>query len=121
MGLITTILAVSLATPLSKVFVGYDDELYILTRHAFVLYSLSFLVVGHNIYSSAFFTALNNGSVSAGLSFIRIFAFECGAVMLLPLVWGVDGIWLSIVVAQVLALFVEIIVFVCYRKKYGYA
>ena len=120
MGVITTLLAVWLAAPLSKVFVGYDEELYRLTHHAFVLYSLSFLVIGLNIYSSAFFTALNNGFVSAGLSFTRIFVLECGAVMLLPLIWGVDGIWLSIVVAQIIALFIAIIVFACYRNKYGY-
>ena len=120
MGVITTLLAVWLAAPLSKVFVGYDEDLYRLTHHAFVLYSLSFLVIGLNIYSSAFFTALNNGFVSAGLSFTRIFVLECGAVMLLPLIWGVDGIWLSIVVAQIIALFIAIIVFACYRNKYGY-
>ncbi len=120
MGLFVTLLAVALACPLSQVFVGYDEELYALTYRAFVLYSLSFLVVGLNIYSSAFFTALNNGFVSAFLSFTRIFVFECGAVLLLPLVMGLDGIWVSIVVAQLLGIVVAIAMFLCYRRRYGY-
>lgn len=120
MGVATTLVAVGLATPLSKVFVGYDAELYELTCHAFVLYSLSYLLAGINVYASAFFTALNNGLVSAGISFSRTLIFQCGAVLVLPLLLGIDGIWLSILFAEAMALVVSVAMFIRYRKKYGY-
>lgn len=120
MGVVTTVVAVSLSAPLSKIFVGYDAQLYELTRHAFILYSLAYLLAGINIYASAFFTALNNGLVSAGISFSRTLVFECGAVMILPFLIGIDGIWLSILCAETLALIVSITMFICYRKRYGY-
>lgn len=120
MGVVTTVVAVSLSAPLSKIFVGYDAQLYELTRHAFILYSLAYLLAGINIYASAFFTALNDGLVSAGISFSRTLVFECGAVMILPFLIGIDGIWLSILCAETLALIVSITMFICYRKRYGY-
>ena len=120
MGLITTALALALATPLSKVFVGYDRELFLLTKHAFTLFSLSFLLAGVNVYASAFFTALNNGLVSAGISFSRTIIFECGAVLILPLLFGINGIWLSISVAEVFAIILSFVMFALLRKRYGY-
>lgn len=120
MGLITTALALALATPLSKVFVGYDRELFLLTKHAFTLFSLSFLFAGVNVYASAFFTALNNGLVSAGISFSRTIIFECGAVLILPLLFGINGIWLSISVAEVFAIILSFVMFALLRKRYGY-
>lgn len=120
LGVVLTALAECMATPLAEVFVGYDEELYRLTRKAFMLYSISFLIAGFNIYASAFFTALNNGIVSAGISFSRTLIFETGAVLLFPLLFGIDGIWLSIVVAELAALTLSTIMLLYHRKRYGY-
>ncbi len=120
LGLALTAFAELLASPLASVFVGYDVELYALTRKAFMLYSLSFLIAGFNVYASAFFTALNNGIISAGISFSRTLIFEAGAVILLPLLFGIDGIWLSIVVAEIAALALSLIMLAIYRNRYNY-
>ncbi len=120
LGLALTAFAELLASPLASVFVGYDVELFALTRKAFMLYSLSFLLAGFNIYASAFFTALNNGIISAGISFSRTLIFEAGAVILLPLLFGIDGIWLSIVVAEMVALTLSVIMLAIHRKRYNY-
>lgn len=92
-GVVLTILAMVLAGPLAKIFVGYDQGLYDLTRHAFRVFAYSFLLAGFNIFASSFFTALNNGAVSAAISFLRTLIFQTASVLLLPLVLGVDGIW----------------------------
>ncbi|WP_334099333.1 MATE family efflux transporter, partial [Gordonibacter pamelaeae] len=89
-----------LAGPLVGVFVGYDPELAAMTLHGFRIYAVAFLVCGFNIYGSAFFTALNNGKVSALISFMRTLVFETSTVMLLPIVWGIDGVWSAIIVAE---------------------
>lgn len=120
-GCALTLIAAGLAAPLSRLFVGYDPELFTLTRHGLRLYSLSFLLVGFNIFGSAFFTALGNGAVSACISFLRTLLFQMAAVLLLPLVLRVDGIWLAIVVAETLALLVTVLFFLGKRKTYGYA
>lgn len=119
-NVVLTILAWILANPLSKIFVGYDATLHELTVHAFQVFSLSFLVIGFNIFGSAFFTALGNGAISALISFLRTLLFQIVAVMLLPVIFGVDGIWLAITVAEVLAVIVTIICVVGCRKKYKY-
>lgn len=103
------------------VFVGYDPALVALTLHGFRIYSVSFLMAGFNIYGSAFFTALNNGKVSALVSFMRTLVFETSTVMLLPLVWGVDGVWSAIIVAEACALVLTVGFLVYLRKPYGYA
>ena len=103
------------------VFVGYDPDLVVLTLHGFRIYSVSFLMAGFNIYGSAFFTALNNGKVSALVSFMRTLVFETSTVMLLPLVWGVDGVWSAIIVAEACALVLTVGFLVYLRKPYGYA
>lgn len=103
------------------VFVGYDPDLVALTLHGFRIYSVSFLMAGFNIYGSAFFTALNNGKVSALISFMRTLVFETSTVMLLPLVWGVDGVWSAIIVAEACALVLTVGFLVYLRKPYGYA
>ena len=92
-GVVLTILAMALAGPLAKIFVGYDQGLYDLTCHAFRVFAYSFLLAGFNIFASSFFTALNNGVVSAAISFLRTLIFQTASVLLLPLVLGVDGIW----------------------------
>lgn len=92
-GVVLTILAIALSSPLAKLFVGYDEELYELTRHAFRLFAYSFLLAGFNIFTSSFFTALNNGAVSAAISFMRTLIFQTSSVLILPIFLGVDGIW----------------------------
>lgn len=115
-----TALAQLLAHPWSALFVGYDPALLQLTEDAFRLYAISFLFCGFNIFGSAFFTALNNGVVSAIISFFRTLVCECGAVLLLPAILGVSGIWLAVCVAEVVALVVTICFMVGLRKNYGY-
>ncbi len=119
-GVGMTALSVLLATPLSGIFVGYDDGLYDLTRRGFLLYSASFLFSGFGIFGSSFFTALGNGVVSAAISFLRTLVFQVAAVLTLPLLWGVDGVWLSITAAELLATGVTAAFLVAMRKKYRY-
>lgn len=119
-GVVLTALAIALSKPLSGIFVSYDATLMEMTQHAFILYSLSFLVMGFNIFGSSFFTALNNGLVSAAISFLRTLVFQIAAVMLLPLVLGLDGVWLSIVAAELISLMVTITFFVKMRPRYKY-
>ena len=117
MGL--TITAELLAPALSHLFVGYDKELYALTLRALRIYSLSFLLCGVNIYTSSLFTALNNGVVSAIVSFSRTLVFESGAVLLIPLVLGIDGIWWAVSFAEGAALVMSIAFVVRYRRRYN--
>lgn len=109
-----------LAAPLSAIFVSYDDALMSMTVRAFRIYSLSFLCSGISIYGSSFFTALNDGLTSALISFLRTLVFQVAAVLLLPLILGLDGIWYSIVVAEVMALALTTAFLLAYRKKYRY-
>lgn len=109
-----------LARPLALLFVGYDQELLLLTLRGFVIFSLSFLFAGMAIFGSAFFTALNNGLISALIAFLRTLVFQVAAVLILPLLWGIDGIWASIVVAELLAAVVTVIFLASQRKKYYY-
>lgn len=113
-------LGITLARPLSAVFVSYDAELFALTCRGLSLYSISFLLSGFNIFASAFFTALNDGLTSAAISFLRTLLFQVAAVLLLPLFLGLDGIWLAVVTAEGLALLVSGGLLVSMRKKYGY-
>lgn len=114
------ILSEILSTPLAKLYVGYDDNLMKLTENAFRIYSVSFLIVGINIFSSAFFTALNNGKVSAIISFTRTFAFQVIIVMVLPLIFGINGIWWATAVVETLALFISVCFLVRLKNGYGY-
>ncbi|MBQ9784755.1 MAG: MATE family efflux transporter [Clostridia bacterium] len=114
------ILGEVLAYPLSVIFVGYDKALFDLTMRGFLIYSFSFLFSGIAIYGSGFFTALNNGLVSALISFLRTLVFQIAAVMLLPLIFDMDGIWYSIIVAEVMAALVTVAFLLGMRKKYHY-
>ena len=109
-----------LAKPLSLIFVGYDEGLFDLTLRGFAFFSFSFLFSGVAIFGSSFFTALNNGLVSAIISFLRSLVFQVAAILILPLVWGIDGIWISIVVAELMAALVTMAFLVGMRKKYRY-
>lgn len=119
-GVVLTILAIALSSPLAKIFVGYDEELYELTRHAFRLFAYSFLLAGFNIFTSSFFTALNNGAVSAAISFMRTLIFQTSSVLILPIFLGVDGIWWAITVAEFFAFILSLIFLFAKRKKYNY-
>lgn len=109
-----------LAGPLSQLFVGYDQGLFDLTIRAFYIFSFSFLFAGFAIFGSAFFTALNNGLVSAAISFLRTFVFQAAAVLVFPLIWKVDGIWMSVVAAELLAVGVTAIFLRIKQKEYHY-
>lgn len=119
-GITMTFLSELLAYPLTKVFVGYDRELFAMTCRGFRLYALSFLISGFNAWGSGFFTALGDGVVSAAISFIRTLIFQSSVVLVLPILLGLDGIWLAIVVAEILALIVTSLFFAAKRKKYHY-
>ena len=120
-GLVLTAVAELFSGALVGIFVRYDPELYAMTTHGFRLYALAFLMMGVNVWGSAFFTALNNGAVSAAISFLRTLVFQIAAVLLLPLLLGINGIWLAVVVAEGLALLVTIAFFAAQRKRYHYA
>lgn len=112
--------ALALARPLSALFVGYDRELFALTVHAFHIYSLSFLLFGFTIFASSFFTALNDGPVSAAISFLRTMVFQVAGVLLLPLALGMDGIWWSVAAAETMAITVSFVFLRVFKKKYRY-
>lgn len=119
-GVVIVAVAELVAVPLLKAFVGYDAGLFELTLHGYRMYVLAFLLMGLNIWGAALFTALNNGLVSAAISFLRTFGFELAAVLLLPLWFGIDGIWISIFVAEICTSFVTVYFVVRKRKHYDY-
>lgn len=114
------IAAQTLAKPLAMVFVGYDQSLLALTLRGFFLYSFSFLFAGIAIYGSSFFTALNDGMISALISFLRTLVFQVAAVLILPVIWGIDGIWISIVAAECMAAIITVLFLIGMRPKYHY-
>lgn len=114
------VLAEILAYPLANLFVGYDAELINLTIRGFRIFSFSFLFAGTSIYGSSFFTALNNGLISALISFLRTLVFQIAAVLILPAFLGIDGIWISIVTAEIMSMIITIIFIIKMRKRYHY-
>ncbi len=114
------LLAQLLAVPFSKIFVGYDTELMNLTCRGFQIYSFVFLFAGINIFGSSFFTALNNGMISALISFLRTLVFQVAAVLIFPIFWKIDGIWLSAVAAECMSVIITVIFLITKRKKYHY-
>lgn len=119
-GLAMIAAAEILAVPLAKLFVGYDQDLMELTVWGFRIYSLSFFCMGYAIFGSSFFTALNDGLTSALISFLRTLVFQVAAVVLLPLVLGIDGIWYSIVVAEFMAMVLSGLFLIIKRNRYHY-
>ena len=115
-----TALSMVLGKPLSMLFVGYDPALFALTQRGFFFFSFSFLFAGIAIFGSSFFTALNDGLTSALIAFLRTLVFQIAAVFLLPLIWGVDGIWVSIVAAEAMAVAVTLFFLAIHRQKYHY-
>lgn len=118
-GAMTFICAI-FATPLSAIFVGYDAALLEMTARGLLIFSLSFLLSGFSIFASSFFTALNNGPVSAAISFLRTLVYQLGGIIILPIFLELDGIWYSMLAAEVLALVTTVIFLLAKRKKYGY-
>lgn len=112
-GVVLTLLAVGFSHPLAKLFVGYDESLFIMTKNALRIYSIGFIIMGFSIFGSAFFTALGNGIISALISFLRTFIFQIAAVIILPMILDLTGIWLF-------AFLITIFFFAKMRKKYGY-
>lgn len=121
LGVVLLVVSIVFAKPMSMLFVGYDQALTDMTVHAFWLYSFCFLFNGINIFGSAFFTALNNGLISAVISFLRTLVFQVVSVLVLPIFFGINGIWVAVAVAEMLSLTVTLTFFVVYRKKYRYA
>ena len=119
-GVMMTGLAEIFPSPLAKIFVAYDQKLFDMTCHGFRLYAFSFLLSGFNIWGSGFFTALGDGLISAILAFLRTLVFQIIVVLFLPLILGLDGIWLSVVIAEVLALIVTLFFFIKKKDKYHY-
>lgn len=119
-SIVVVILAQIFAEELAYIFVGYDPELHELTTHALRIYMLFLLVAGVNNFSSALFTALNNGPISALIAMSRTVIFEAGSVMILPLIFGMEGIWWSVVVGESIACCLAIILLRIYKDKYQY-
>ena len=119
-ALAMTVIAELLASPLASVFVGYDAALQEMTTRGFRIYILSFLLCGFNIFGSSMFTALNNGLISALISFVRTLVCQVAAVLILPMLFDLDGIWMSIVAAELVALILTAICLVKYRGRYHY-
>ena len=116
-GLMLFILAQLIARPLAAIFVGYDADLFSMTQNGFRIYCIAYLINGFNIYGSSFFTALNNGLISAAISFLRTLVFQLAAVLLLPLLLGINGIWSAVAVAELLTLGLTVTFFVRLREK----
>ena len=119
-GVVLTLAALALSAPLARLFVGYDAALMLMTRNGFRLFALSFLFMGLNMFGSSFFTALNNGLVSAILSFVRTFFLQVVCILLLPLWLDLNGVWLSIVVAELLSLGMTLAFLSANQKRYHY-
>ena len=119
-NILLTVISIVFSKPLSGIFVGYDKELLALTSRGFTLYSLSFLFAGFNIFVSSLFTSLNNGVISATLSFVRTLVFQVLALYILPLLFGIDGIWFAIVVAEFLSVLLAAFLIWKKRKTYQY-
>lgn len=114
------IAAECLARPLAEIFTGYDEGLLALTLRGFLIFSFSFLFAGFAVFGSAFFTALNDGLTSALISFLRTLVFQTAAVIVLPLIWGIDGVWVSSVAAEFTAAVITAAFIFAKRKKYKY-
>ncbi len=119
-GATLAIAAVIFSHPIAVLFVGYNESLTLLTEHAFWVYGLSFALMGYNIFASGLFTAMNNGLVSAAISLLRTFVFQAAAVLCLPLLFGTEGIWWAVSVAEVGSLVVSVFLVWHYRQRYSY-
>jgi len=120
-AIVMTILAELSAKLLASIFVSYDTQLLDMTTNAIRLFSISYIISGFNIFASSFFTALNDGVVSAAISFLRTLVFQVAMIFILPALFELNGIWLAVVLAEILSLGVSIVFLAENRKKYNYA
>lgn len=120
-GVLMTALALGLARPVSWLFVGKYHEVYKMTVDAFYIVSFLFLFAGFSIFASSMFTAFGNGLISALISFLRTIVFQIAAVLILPIWFGLTGVWVSTLVSDVLAMLTAMLFVILMRKKYGYA
>ena len=119
-GAAMTLVALLLSVPLCKLFVGYDDRLYLIMFRGFIIYAFSYILTGFNIFGSSFFTALNNGVVSAIISFLRTLVFQISAILILPELFMLDGVWFSVIACEVASAIVTVAFLVGKQKKYSY-
>ena len=119
-GAVMAVIAELAADTMAGIFVGYDEELMEMTTAGLRIYAFSFLLAGINIFGSGLFTALNNGLVSAVISFLRTLVFETAAVLILPALFGIDGVWAAIIVAETAALVITAVFFIRYKDRYHY-
>lgn len=119
-AVVLTVAAMLLARPISALFIGYDAELLKLTARAFKICSIPFLVMWFNIYASSFFTALNDGAVSAAISFLRALVLPVLCILTLPAIWKLDGVWYALTASEILSVFVSLAFMIAKRKKYNY-
>ena len=119
-AVVLTGLAILFARTLSSLFVGYDAELLEVTVHAFIICAIPFIFMWFNIYTSSFFTALNDGAVSAAISFMRALVLPVICITTLPMIWQLNGVWYSMVASELLGLVVSLGFMLGNRKKYGY-
>ena len=119
-AVVLTACAELLSSVLAGIFVGYNQDLHDMTTNAIQLFALSYIISGINIFASAFFTALNNGLVSAVISFMRTLVFQIAFIFILPELLGLNGIWLAVVGAEICSLIISVSFFVANRKKYKY-
>ncbi len=119
-GIVMTLLAISLSSPIAYIFTNSSESLHKLSTRAMMIFSICYLFTGYSMFGSSFFTALNNGILSAIISICRTLIFQLAAVFILPLIMGVDGIWVSIIVAELLSMLMTVILIIVNEKKYGY-
>lgn len=119
-GIILTVLAILLSNPLARIFVSYDEALLAMTVHGFRIYAVSFLICGFSIFGSSMFTALSNGLVSALISFLRTLLFQVSMVLVMPMIWALEGVWWSVVAAEAFAVLVTLFFVIKMRPKYKY-
>lgn len=119
-AVVLTVVAIGGAGFLSSIFVGYDAELLEMTTRAFRICAIPFLVMWFNMYTSCFFTALNDGAVSAAISFMRSLVLPLICVIVMPTIWHLDGVWFSLVGSELLGVFVSLFFLIGKRKKYHY-
>ena len=119
-GIVLMLAAQLLAAPLAHIFVGYDAELLQMTTQAFRCFAFSFVLSGMNIFASSFFTALNNGGISAAISFLRTLIFQTLSVIILPICFGINGIWWANTSAEIFAFVISLVFIIANRKKYNY-
>ena len=119
-AIVLTSAAILMSGWIARIFTGYDEALCKMSERAFALYSVGFLGSWFNVFASSFFTALNDGKTSGIISFSRMFGFQLIAVLLLPLILGLDGVWLAMPAAELCSAIVSATFLIRNKKVYGY-